>query len=179
MNESVDAQLLRLLDDSIEGQYRLLLADEPYIAMRGLDYRAPLNGITLLIAKSFPHKRAVLQAAYRVGRQQDPCQRIVLSKVDLIDAEDERKYKAKLMGFLRTTEKQAILKTYMTFQGGKAKKGRVEIKQKPPFPKFKDHVGAKRPVRQCNLKFEPIMEGKTKRQQQLVFNKEMKKYVDK
>ena len=45
--------------------------------MRGFDYRAPLKGITLVIAKPFKSKRDYNQALLRVGRYGDTCLRFV------------------------------------------------------------------------------------------------------
>ena len=44
----MDLTTLRQLDESSGGRYRLLVADSPEIALRGLDYRAYENGILLL-----------------------------------------------------------------------------------------------------------------------------------
>jgi hypothetical protein len=46
--------------------------------LRGFDYRAPTNGLTLIIAKALPHERALQQALSRVGRYHDSCKRILV-----------------------------------------------------------------------------------------------------
>ena len=43
--------------------------------MRGNDFRAPNNGINLVIAKSFANERDFFQAMVRVGRHGDKCKR--------------------------------------------------------------------------------------------------------
>jgi hypothetical protein len=53
--------------------------------MRGVDYRAPLTGITLIVALPFRHEREATQALARVGRYKEPCARYLLDGVDLID----------------------------------------------------------------------------------------------
>lgn len=53
--------------------------------MRGFDYRAPQLGVTLVIAKSFAHEREAVQGLNRVGRFGEPCRRVRLSHVPLID----------------------------------------------------------------------------------------------
>jgi hypothetical protein len=57
LDEKIDHDMLRTLDDTVEGgKYRTLVSTN-LEAMRGIDYRAPTNGITLLICKSFCHRR--------------------------------------------------------------------------------------------------------------------------
>ncbi len=65
----VDEKLLRLLDarNSETNQYNLVIATQ-LEAMRGVDYRSKLTGITLLLAQSFPNIREADQGLKRVGR---------------------------------------------------------------------------------------------------------------
>jgi hypothetical protein len=72
--EDVDEATLRELDKR-EGEgsaFKLVVAMQEE-SMRGIDYRAPLNGITLIVAKSFENAREADQGLKRVGRRDDPC----------------------------------------------------------------------------------------------------------
>lgn len=61
MSGKVDHLLLRNLDQRADtGKYHLLVATS-HFAMRGIDYRAPKLGISLIIAASFANKREALQ----------------------------------------------------------------------------------------------------------------------
>jgi len=53
--------------------------------MRGNDFRSPINGICLIVAKSFESDRDAEQALARVGRFEDNCERLLLSGVPLVD----------------------------------------------------------------------------------------------
>ena len=53
--------------------------------MRSFNYRAPLKGIILIIARSFPNTRQGIQGHGRVGRYDEPCERYILEGVKLID----------------------------------------------------------------------------------------------
>ena len=61
--------------------------------MRGLDYRAPNYGIQLLVCAPFSHAREAEQAAYRVGRQNDPYERLILKDLSIIDQQKAAVYK--------------------------------------------------------------------------------------
>ena len=68
-------KFIRQLDSKhASGNYHLLYTKEQ-ATMRGLDYRAPVNGISLVIAKSFVTERDLNQAMVRVGRHGDKCTR--------------------------------------------------------------------------------------------------------
>ena len=71
-SETVDFDLLNTGLERVNnvGQYPLLIALSSSF-MRGIDYRSRRAGISLLVARSFPDKRAQLQAAARVGRNGD------------------------------------------------------------------------------------------------------------
>ena len=60
--------MLRSLDESDDGKFKVIVTTDKTTAMRGLDYRAPSNGIQLLVCRSFANQREAEQAAYRVGR---------------------------------------------------------------------------------------------------------------
>ena len=74
--------------------------------MRGIDYRAPVNGITLIVAKSFENSREADQGLKRVGRQNDPCHRILLKGVPLIDPVLEAAYNVRLLDSCRKISKE-------------------------------------------------------------------------
>ena len=67
--------------------------------MRGFDYRAKDNNITLIVGVSFENKRGALQGLHRVGRSNDPCKRVLLEGVPLIDDAKEEAYYARLVQF--------------------------------------------------------------------------------
>ena len=101
--------MLRTLDDTVEGKYRTLVSTN-LEAMRGIDYRSPTNGIILLICKSFCHKREANQAGYRVGRQTDPCQRLILKDLNILDNQQVLLYKARLYEFIKMTAPRPVIK---------------------------------------------------------------------
>jgi hypothetical protein len=80
-----DYELLKTLDEkrSTDGSFHLLVALD--FGMRGVDYRAPLTGITLIVALSFNHEREATQALARVGRYKEPCKRYLIEGVELVD----------------------------------------------------------------------------------------------
>ena len=89
----VDFAALRALDERVEGKdyYRVVLTTSP-VAMRGFDFRAPSNGINLLICVSSQHERQYLQALFRVGRHGDKCARYLVQGVECIDPEKKADY---------------------------------------------------------------------------------------
>jgi hypothetical protein len=60
--------------------------------MRGVDYRAPITGITLVMGKSLPNTREAQQALKRVGRHKDFCERIAIEGIALVDSDAEALY---------------------------------------------------------------------------------------
>jgi hypothetical protein len=87
VSDHIDHSLLRNLDQRTPtGKFPLIVVTTPF-AMRGIDYRAPKNGITQIIATSFKNKREALQGQERVGRFGDPCLRISIDGIPLIDKE--------------------------------------------------------------------------------------------
>ena len=110
MDSQIDHKALLKLDESEGGIFKLLVASDKTIAMRGLDYRAPINGIMLLICHSFSHHREAQQAAYRVGRQKDPCKRLILKDLSLVDEVGQSDYQTKLNKFIMATTKRPVIK---------------------------------------------------------------------
>ena len=80
----------------------LLIADNPEVALRGLDYRSFDTGITFITTRSFKHQREMVQAANRVGRGEDKFRRIILGDADLIDHIESCKYKSQLVKFINS-----------------------------------------------------------------------------
>jgi hypothetical protein len=73
--------------------------------MRGVDYRAPLTGITLIVALPFRHEREATQALARVGRYKEPCARYLLDGVDLIDKLQCAAYIAGLLTYSNSSKR--------------------------------------------------------------------------
>jgi len=92
--------MLRSLDDSVDGWYRILLADSASVALRGLDFRSFDVGILFATMRSFVHEREYIQAANRVGRGSDRCRRVLLGDIALVDHMASCRYKRKLVQFL-------------------------------------------------------------------------------
>jgi hypothetical protein len=93
----IDDEFLRYLDtrSGSDGLHTLVVTCSSF-GMRGFDYRSPTNGITLIIAASFEHQRQATQGLNRVGRFGDPCKRLILKDVVLVDEAKERTYQAVL-----------------------------------------------------------------------------------
>lgn len=68
------------------GRHELILATTEE-EMRGVNLRAPMKGVKLVIAKPFSCQRNADQGLMRVGRYGDPCERLICSYVDLVDDE--------------------------------------------------------------------------------------------
>ena len=77
-----DSSVLANLD--AKPGYLLIITDE--VLMRGFDYRAPTNGIELLLARDFACERHLVQALGRVGRHYDPCRRFRLTGLTPVNA---------------------------------------------------------------------------------------------
>ena len=72
-----DYRVLTNLDQTdYKGMHNLVLATTEE-EMRGVDLRAPLKGVTLVIAKPFSCQRNADQGLMRVGRYGDPCRRFI------------------------------------------------------------------------------------------------------
>ena len=55
--ENIDDEFLRTLDNpGPDGAHVLLVATSSF-GMRGIDYRSPTKGVTLILAKSFANQR--------------------------------------------------------------------------------------------------------------------------
>ena len=100
IDESVQPERLRKLDDCIDGRYQILLADSAHIPLRGLDYRSFEAGVTFATMRSFKHDREMIQAANRVGRGGDRCRRVVFNDTPLVDHMASCAYKRVLLQFL-------------------------------------------------------------------------------
>ena len=100
IDETVSQTMLRSLDEVYEGNYRFLIADSPTIALRGLDFRSLNNAILFVTTRSFTHQREMVQAAYRVGRGDDKCRRVIIGDIELVDHLASCTYKRKLVQFI-------------------------------------------------------------------------------
>ena len=75
---------------SMEGKCLIVTREE---LMRGVDYRLAsttgraVDGIDLLVMRSFSSQRAVVQGLSRVGRYTEPSTRFKLSNVEPVDRE--------------------------------------------------------------------------------------------
>ena len=76
----------------------LLIVTDPQL-MRAVDYRAKNHGIALVVARPFNCAREAQQGAGRVGRNEDPCRRLRMQNVELIDEEQSDLYRGRLMAF--------------------------------------------------------------------------------
>ena len=70
--------------------------------MRAIDYRAPTLGIMLVKAKPFDHYRQAQQGLGRVGRNNDPCKRVIIKGINLVDEDKKIAYHAHLMEYYRS-----------------------------------------------------------------------------
>ena len=57
--------------------------------LRGIDYRAPYVGITLIIAQEFSMAHAYMQALGRVGRFNEPCKRVQIEDLVPVNAQSD------------------------------------------------------------------------------------------
>jgi hypothetical protein len=90
--------------------------------MRGLDYRAPLRGITLIVAASFENRREASQGLHRVGRFSDLCDRYLVHGVPLVDEIREDLYYGRLLKFIEAISKPLNLKKAEPVAAAGAKK---------------------------------------------------------
>ena len=102
--------MLRNLDDTEDDKFKVIVTADKKVAMRGLDYRAPSNGIQLLVCRSFSHQREAEQAAYRVGRQNDPCKRVILKGLALLNDKEHIDYKSNLISFISSYAPKPVMK---------------------------------------------------------------------
>jgi hypothetical protein len=105
----IDDELLRTLDNrsDSDGLHTLVVTSSSF-GMRGFDYRAPTKGITLIIATSFEHHRQAVQGLNRVGRFGDPCKRLILKDIALVDENKERAYQSVLFQYLNKIQKNKV-----------------------------------------------------------------------
>ena len=97
---------MRSLDERKNGNYHLLLADSPSIALVGMDFRSYDNGVLFITMKPFVNQRQMLQAANRVGRGGDSCQRMIVGDIELVDHLASCRYKNKLIQYLDIVQAQ-------------------------------------------------------------------------
>ena len=76
------AALHKLKD--FKGNYPIIIVDDEAM-MRGVDYRSDIQGIVLVVDKSFDTRRDALQGLTRVGRFGDECVRILVKEVELFN----------------------------------------------------------------------------------------------
>ena len=67
---------------------KVVIVSDP-MRMRGVDYRSE-SGFVLVIARTLPNTRALIQALGRVGRYSEPCQRFVEPGVTPVDMKLEK-----------------------------------------------------------------------------------------
>ena len=97
--------------------------------MRGVDFRAPLQGITLYVCASLTNKREAQQALGRVGRNGDACRRYLLEGADLVDATAQASYIGALVAYYTRTQKRTLPKLDFAKNPPK-KKERIEKEAK-------------------------------------------------
>ena len=102
------AAALRKLDEKEDGEYRLLVCDDPMILCRGLDFRGHQNGLTLIQAKPAPDRRCLTQLGYRVGRMGERCSRYRFKDVEAVEPDGELTYKKNLLVFLSYMKKKEM-----------------------------------------------------------------------
>ena len=71
--------------DAAHGKVAPVLAITDRELMRGVDFRAPLAGITLFLCASLTNKRELQQALGRVGRNGDAARRYLMAGVEAVD----------------------------------------------------------------------------------------------
>jgi hypothetical protein len=127
-------EFLKTLDEkrSTDGSFNLLITLG--FGMRGVDYRAPLTGITLVIALSFNHEREATQALARVGRYKEPCARYLVEGVELVD---ELKCAAYVAGLIAGSNSNARVQALIPPQANKATKAPKPATNKPKKAKRK------------------------------------------
>ena len=99
------ASVLRKLHEKSKDKLFPVVVASDKRTMRGTDYRAPNTGISLLICRSFSSQRELDQAKLRVGRQEDPCMRMIAQGVERINVIEEQAHKKKLLKAARNFKK--------------------------------------------------------------------------
>ena len=88
MNDATVSSSLRALDyKTSNGLHRILVVSEPSL-MRGTDFRAPANGICLIVKKSFDCERDFKKALTCVGRYGDKCERLLTHDLDPVEKKE-------------------------------------------------------------------------------------------
>ena len=89
-------QFTILIDEKVNSTYPLVIViDEK--DLRGIDIRAPRNGITFISTRCFSNQRAMQQALGRVGRFNDRCKRISVKGVPDFDPVGEQQSFGKIV----------------------------------------------------------------------------------
>ena len=96
---------MRNLDQKQGEFYPVYLISAEY-GSRGVDYRAPKNGICLVICSPFSGIRKKYQTYKRVGRFGDPCFRIRDSSVIEIDQAQSIASKGKIASTIQKVERK-------------------------------------------------------------------------
>lgn len=122
-DEVLNDEIMANLEVKDNDKYHLLIVTKPEL-MRAIDYRAPNIGIALVICKPFNNEREAQQGLGRVGRNGDPCQRVQLKDVPLINEKEQKMYRAYLMEFFSKN----IAKTFEVKSKSKATKKNEPVK---------------------------------------------------
>lgn len=135
VDEGVSHAMLRSLDDAQDGQYQLLITDDPIVGLRGLDLRGHNNGVTFMTLRSFTNQREMQQAAMRVGRAGDQCKRIIIGDIALVDHMASCAYKKRLILFNEGAKEKSAIKMMKS----------VKENQKKPNPPSAQRKEAAKP----------------------------------
>lgn len=136
VTEAVDCQVLRQLDQQVNGSFRVVVAQDQF-AMRGLDYRSHTTKLSLVIAKSFENKREAIQGFNRVGRFGDSFTRVRFNDTEIIDKKMSLAYTAKLFKFYAEMQKK---KEHLVLKQVVVKKAKLVTTD----VKYTSRLGAKR-----------------------------------
>ena len=66
MDEDVNLDILRALDEHVDGKHRLLVTTDASLGLRSLDYRSYDSSITFVTLRQFRNYREMMQASMRV-----------------------------------------------------------------------------------------------------------------
>lgn len=83
----VDHSMLKNLDKKFNETHHSILVTSWDDAMRGFDYRAKTFGVCLIVDRGFCSPEDVDQGLARVGRQNDPCDRLITNTTEKVDKE--------------------------------------------------------------------------------------------
>lgn len=107
VDNQVEHQRLRELDQQVNGKYTVVIANDKS-AMRGIDYRSETVKMTMVFAKPFENMREAMQGYHRVGRFGDACQRVQFKDVPLIDIKAETQYKQSAFKFISAMQAKKV-----------------------------------------------------------------------